>query len=111
MGQKPERLLIVVTTCDQRDDAEKLASLSVEKRLAACAQVSGPITSYYWWKDRQERAEEWQIRMKTTHSGYKRLENFIRENHPYELPQIVAFDVDQALPEFALWVAEITEGK
>jgi periplasmic divalent cation tolerance protein len=111
MERKPEHIIVVVTTCERRDDAEKIGSMAVEKKLAACAQISGPITSHYWWQGRQERAEEWQIRMKTTHSGYKRLENFIRENHPYELPQIVAFEVDRALPEFALWVAEITEGK
>ncbi len=105
------RILVVVTTCDKRKDADRLAEQVVTKRLAACAQVSGPLTSYYWWKGRRERAEEWQIRMKTVDSGYPRLEDFIRQNHPYELPQIVALEVAHVLPEFARWVAEIVEEK
>ncbi len=104
-----QEIVVVITTCDHRDDADRLASDVVRKRLAACAQVSGTITSYYWWKDTMEEAEEWQIRMKTTVSGYQRLETFIKEHHPYELPQIIAFHVDKVLPEFSQWVAEMVE--
>ncbi len=105
------RILAVVTTCDKKEDADRLAKKAVRERLAACAQISGPIISWYWWKGSVEQAEEWQIRMKTPESGYRRLEEFILRNHPYELPQIVAFPAEKALAEFARWVAEISEGK
>lgn len=105
------RILVVLTTCDKKEDADRLAEKAVRKRLAACAQISGPITSYYWWKDSLEQAEEWQIRMKTLESGYRRLEEFILKNHSYELPQIVAFPAEKALAEFSRWVAEVSEGK
>ncbi len=105
------KIFIVVTTCSEREDADRLADMAVREKLAACAQVSGPISSYYWWQGAREKTEEWQVRMKTTESGYQLLENFIRQNHPYELPQIIALEADKVLPEFAQWVAENTEGK
>ena len=105
------RVYVIFTTCGSKEDADKLATLLVEKRLAACAQVSGPITSFYWWEDNLQKDTEWQVKFKVTASNYERAEKIIRENHPYELPQIIALPVEKALPEFINWVAKETQGK
>ncbi len=55
----------VVTTTERREDAERIARALVEQRLAACAQVSGPITSTYRWQGEIETAQEWQCRAKS----------------------------------------------
>src|SRR5215469_6267548 len=54
-----EEYLQVQTTTDSRVEAMELARAAVEARLAACAQVAGPVASTYWWNDELERAEEW----------------------------------------------------
>ncbi len=108
---KNTSLLCVVTTCGTKEDADSLARLVVERHIAACAQVSGPITSIYWWKGQMEEEQEWQVRFKILASSYQLVQDAIRKNHPYELPQIVAFGIEEALPEFAQWVAENSEGK
>jgi periplasmic divalent cation tolerance protein len=58
-------IIEVHTTIDSREAAQKLAEAIVSKRLAVCVQVSGPITSTYWWQDQIEQAEEWICTAKT----------------------------------------------
>ena len=60
----------VITTTDSREAADTLGRFAVEARVAACAQVVGPITSTYWWEGKIETAEEWQVIFKTTTQRY-----------------------------------------
>jgi len=76
----------------------------VERRLASCAQISGPIRSTYWWKGKIEEATEWVCTIKTTSALYARVEDTIKGLHPYELPEIIAINVEKTLPAYADWV-------
>ena len=99
-------LIIITTTTGTREDAEKIAAHLVEKRLAACAQVSGPITSFYWWKDNLEKDQEWRCVIKTLDSKYEEVEKEIKIIHPYSVPQIVAVPVRYALQEYETWAKD-----
>lgn len=101
-------LIEVVTTTGKREDAERIAALLVERRLAACAQVSGPIDSYYRWQGKVERDREWRCSIKTTSALYGRVEEAILEVHPYELPQVIALPVLDASSDYARWLEENT---
>ena len=81
--------ITVHTTIDSKEGAQKIAETIVGKHLAACAQVSGPITSTYWWQGKLEQAEEWICTMKTRKDIYHDLEQAIRECHTYDTPEIV----------------------
>jgi periplasmic divalent cation tolerance protein len=96
--------LQVVTVVGSKEDAEKISALVVEKRLAACSQVLGPITSTYWWKGKVERAEEWMCLMKSRDDAYQDLESTIRQNHPYETPEILAFRVAHGNRRYLEWL-------
>ena len=98
----------VVTTTDKREDAERIARTLVEKRLAACVQLVGPVISTYWWKGRIETAEEWQCWAKTEEGFYEDIEKTIKSVHPYELPEIIAVSVKQVLPAYRQWVLRET---
>ena len=102
-------ILIVITTMDSREEALQTGKAMVEKRLAACAQISGPIESHFWWDGKLDKAQEWQCRMKTTKEKYPELEQAIRETHSYDVPQIVAVPVYAALESFKKWVIKETE--
>jgi periplasmic divalent cation tolerance protein len=95
----------VMTTVDNRQQAEQLASLITSSRLAACAQIAGPIASTYWWKDKLETAEEWQITFKTLQSIYPELEALLKRHHPYEVPEIVAVPVLTGNSAYLDWIA------
>ena len=73
-----EEYIQVVTAIEKREDAEKIAKALVEKRLAACVQILGPIVSTYWWKDNIETAEEWLCVIKSKKDVYEELEKSIK---------------------------------
>ena len=94
----------VVTTAATKADAQAIATAVVGKRLAACAQVIGPITSTYWWQGKIETADEWLCIMKSRQDLYKALEKAIRQVHPYEVPEILAFPVVLGSQDYLEWM-------
>jgi len=94
----------VVTTAATKADAQAIATAVVTKRLAACAQVMGPITSTYWWQGKIETADEWLCVMKSRQDLYEELEQTIRQAHPYEVPEILAFPVVLGSQDYLEWM-------
>lgn len=98
--------LQVQTTTDSEEAAKALASLLVERKLAACVQISSPITSIYTWKDTITNAKEWLISAKTRADLYEKIEQAIKESHSYELPEIIATKLECLSPDYATWMEE-----
>ncbi|MFE0704735.1 divalent-cation tolerance protein CutA [Streptomyces sp. NPDC058872] len=96
--------LTVLTTTDSREKAEALARGAVEARLAACGQVSGPVTSVYHWQHAVETAEEWQVLLKTTEARYQALEDHLLAAHDYETPEVIATPVVRASAAYLAWL-------
>jgi periplasmic divalent cation tolerance protein len=96
----------VTTTVPTQADAERIAAVLVEARLAACVQVAGPIASTYRWQGAVEQATEWYCHCKTTRARYPALEARLRELHPYEIPEIIAVPIVAALPAYLAWIEE-----
>ena len=102
----------VVTTTEQRADADQIAQALVESQLAACVQIVGPITSIYRWKGKVETAQEWQCWAKTRAELYAEVEQKIRQLHPYEVPEILALPVLAGSASYLQWLeAETKSGK
>jgi periplasmic divalent cation tolerance protein len=100
----PTDYIQVVTTTENREDAQRIARTLVEQRLAACVQILGPITSTYWWKEAVEIAEEWLCLIKSREDRYRELEQTIRDLHPYEVPEILAMPVLAGNPSYLQWL-------
>jgi periplasmic divalent cation tolerance protein len=96
----------VVTTTAERADAERIASALVERRLAACVQIGGPIHSYYRWQGAVEHGEEWVCTIKTTGQAYEHVEQAIRELHPYDEPEILALPIVNGSKGYLQWVTD-----
>jgi periplasmic divalent cation tolerance protein len=94
----------VVTTVEQREDADRIARLLVEERLAACVQVVGPISSTYRWRGAIETAQEWQCWAKSRRGLYDLIEQAIRRVHPYEVPEILAIPVLAGSESYLAWL-------
>ena len=93
------------TTFGDRAAAEACAARLVNDRLAACAQVDGPITSTYRWRGAVETAAEWRCICKTTPARAGDCRAALVAGHSYELPEIVESRVEAA-PAYAAWVRE-----
>ncbi|MER5737451.1 divalent cation tolerance protein CutA [Streptomyces sp. NPDC002262] len=103
-------IVTVRTTTDARAKADALARGAVEARLAACAQISGPVTSVYHWRGAIETTEEWEVVLKTTEARYPALEAHLIAAHDYETPEILATRVTRVAEGYARWVEKETEG-
>ena len=99
-----EPYIQITTTTDKKEDAERIALRLVEKKIAACVQIVGPITSIYRWKENIERAEEWQCIIKSREGLYKEIEHAIKSVHPYEVPEIIAIPIVAGSGEYLEWL-------
>jgi len=102
------QFLQVQTTTDSRAEAVELAHAAVAARLAACAQVAGPIASTYWWDDEIERAEEWLLMLKLPADRYEELAQLIADRHSYDEPEIIATPIVAGSAGYLSWMEDET---
>lgn len=98
----------VHVTADSREEAERIVNAAVASRVAAGAQISGPIASTYWWKGEIQRNDEYLILMKTTTDRLDDLILVVKEAHSYETPEIVAIPIEGGLADYLNWITEET---
>ena len=103
--------LTVLTTTDAPDKADTLARTAVEAKVAACAQIDGPITSVYRWEGAVQTDQEWRVLYKTTAALYPALEAHIKATHDYDTPEVIATPITHGSADYLAWVsAETTAG-
>lgn len=98
----------VHTTFDSEAGAAGAAAALVERRLAACAQVQGPVRSTFRWRGAIERAEEWLCVAKTTEGQVPGAIALLRALHPYDQPEILVTPVVAGDPGYLQWVRDET---
>lgn len=103
-----EKFLQVTTTTASRAAALRISRTLVERRLAACGQVIGPIQSIYHWQGRIENAREWLLLLKTTGPRFRELADAITAMHSYDTPEIVALPIVGGSQRYLKWIAAST---
>jgi periplasmic divalent cation tolerance protein len=99
--------IAVVTTIASLEEAQSMARSLVERRLAACAQIS-EVESFYTWDDAVQNEKEYRVLLKTTGELYQAVEDAIKALHPYELPAIHAFPFEHVYAPYAAWIEDST---
>ncbi len=94
---------VILTTVATKKDAEKLASLLVAKRLAACVNILKLEGSVYKWKGKVQKGREFLLIIKSS-APYDLLERFISVNHLYQLPEIISLKPDRSSAKYLSWV-------
>jgi periplasmic divalent cation tolerance protein len=105
----PTSLLLILCTVPDRETGLKLSRSLLEKGLAACVNLTSPMTSVYHWQGRLEESEEILLLIKTTKQCYEDVEAVLRAQHLYELPEIIAVPVEQGLEDYLNWVERCTK--
>jgi periplasmic divalent cation tolerance protein len=101
--------LFLYMTCPDRDEAHKIASALVEKRLVACANIMAPHDAVYQWKGKVETATEVAVIMKTQSHLFEMVKDAVLELHSYETPCLVALSIEKGHEPFLHWIeAETT---
>ncbi len=100
--------LQIFTTVDDRDVADRIANALVSRRLAACVQITGPVTSVFRWQGKIETSQEWLCIIKTQPSRYSAVEAAILEFHTYQVPEIVAVPIVAGASGYLAWLQQET---
>jgi len=101
--------LLVMTNVPDKAVADQIAVALVEARAAACVNILAPCESVYRWQGGVETAAEIPLLIKTTEAAYPRVEQILRECHPYAVPEVIAVPIKYGLPAYLAWVATETE--
>jgi periplasmic divalent cation tolerance protein len=97
--------IIIQTTFNDKSEAKRLIHLLLEKKLCACAQIQ-EIDSFYTWKDEMCEDKEYLINIKTKNNNYKIIKREIKENHSYDVPEIIAIEIDDGSKSYLKWLEE-----
>lgn len=102
-----ETMILIITSCGSREEAELIATALVEASLAACVQIL-PATSVYRWKGKVERSEEYVLHIKTRDALAERVEATVCELHSYELPELLMITIAGGSADYIDWMRSAT---
>ena len=97
---------LVMCTCPDQDSAKTIAEQLVDQSLAACVNILPGIESIYIWQGKRESAQEQLLMIKTTKNVYDALEKTIIGLHPYELPEIIAVNIEDGNTNYLNWISK-----
>lgn len=98
--------IIILTTLPDEAVARRLAQELIKGQMAACINILPRMSSIYSWKGKIEEGQEHLLMIKTRAECYSAIEQAIKAQHPYELPEIIATPISHGLPEYMNWIDE-----
>lgn len=98
--------IVILSTCANEEDAERLARVLVDARLAACVNIVPRVRSLYRWKGAVEDAAECLLIIKSSRPLFHSLRAAFEKAHPYEVPELVALPIVDGAPNYLNWLAE-----
>jgi len=99
---------LIQTTTNNYKEAKKIAKVLLEKRLGACIQIS-KIDSLYMWKGELCEDKEYLLNIKTKKSNYEKIQRKIKENHSYDVPEIIAFPIKKTEKKYKKFIKDNTQ--
>ena len=98
-----------LTSVSKEEDARRLARLMLEERLAACVNIIPGVQSIYEWQSKIHEDQELILMIKTRRELVEPLNEFLKKNHPYELPELIALNIDNGNPNYLRWIDSIVK--
>ena len=107
--QPPSRPLLALSTCPNLEVARELATALVEQGLAACVNIVPGVESIYRWQGKIVQDGELLLLIKTQSKVLDALRRSLRTLHPYEIPELITFEIGDGLQEYINWITTSTE--
>jgi periplasmic divalent cation tolerance protein len=98
------KYILVISTVSSKKEAQKLARVLLDKKLAACINIISGVDSIYTWKGKVEKASEYLLLIKTKTSLFNKIKKVIKENHSYEMPEILSVEINKGSKEYLKWL-------
>jgi periplasmic divalent cation tolerance protein len=96
--------ILVYSTCESLDDANRIAEAVLGRRLAACVNILPGVQSIYHWKGKLERSEEFFLIIKSTRKCFEQLREVLSHVHTYEVPEVIAVPVVAGAESYLDWI-------
>ena len=103
--------ILIVVTVSSKEEAEKIATALLKKKLIACANIFGPVASHFWWQSKIDKAEEYVMFMKTKRELFKQVASNVKQLHSYEVPEIIALPIIEGFKPYLEWIDNSLSGK
>ena len=100
--------LLVITTVPDSEVGKIIAEKILEERLAACVTISAPCQSLYWWQEKIAQDQEHTLFIKTKKEAFPKLEEKVRQLHPYDVPEIIAVPISGGNEDYLNWIDDET---
>ena len=91
---------VIFITAGSKEEADKISRGLVESKLAFCVSTLPKVQSTYYWEDKIHVDKEFLLIVKTRQDQYEALETWVKNNHSYEVPEIIALPIEQGLPAY-----------
>ncbi|OSS41120.1 Periplasmic divalent cation tolerance protein CutA [Desulfurella amilsii] len=98
--------IVVLTTADSKETLVRISKFLVERKLAACCQISSPIESFYIYKNKFENTKEWLCIIKTHKNLFDEVQKVIKSLHTYETPEIIQINIEDGDVNYLNWMKE-----
>jgi len=96
--------IVVLSSCGSAQEAERLARVLLEAKLAACVSVLTQNRSFYWWKDKIEQTDECLLVIKTKRDLFAKVRSSLESAHSYSVPEVLALPVIDGAPGYLAWM-------
>ena len=101
--------VIVLVTTASKQEAEKIAQHLLKRKLIACANIVGPVSSLFHWSGKLETADEYLIFMKSRRDLFEKLAETVKALHSYEVPEILVLPIVGGSKEYLSWLGSCLE--
>jgi periplasmic divalent cation tolerance protein len=101
--------IVVLVTASSQEECEKIARYLVEHRLAACANITGPVRSIYRWEGKLQTQQEFLMLLKSTRELFESIQEGVLRLHSYGTPEVVCLPIIDGSPEYLNWITESVE--
>ncbi|HXV27873.1 MAG TPA: divalent-cation tolerance protein CutA [bacterium] len=100
--------LLVLSAVPTLAEARKLASLLLQKKAAACVNITSAFESHYRWKGKMQKSREYMLFIKTRRRSFAVLEKLLRKNHSYAVPEIIGIPIQKGSRKYLAWLSKET---
>jgi periplasmic divalent cation tolerance protein len=97
--------ILVLVTASSKAEAEKIGQSLLERKLIACANIVGPVSSHFHWNGKIDVAEEFLVLMKSRMDLFTELSDAVKLLHSYEVPEVIALPLAAGSDAYFAWLA------
>jgi len=98
--------IVIFVTAGSKKEAQKIASVLIRKKLAACVNIVDKVNSIFFWEDKVQKSKESLLIIKSTRAKFAQIARFVKSLHSYDLPEIIALPVIAGHKPYLRWIDE-----